>query len=123
MNNIAAVVKIIDEYTIAINQGINKGIKENDIFLIFYKTSEEIVDPTTKEVLGYLEIPIGKGKIISVQEKMSILKAFEKSESIKTTTIEKNNFINFAATEKTTIEPGEIIPFTDVQVGYYAKKI
>lgn len=72
----AKVIKIVDDYKIAINKGSNDGIKKNDTFIIFEK-GEELFDPDTKESLGYLEIPKLKMKVFNIQEKMSLLESAE----------------------------------------------
>jgi hypothetical protein len=72
----AKVIKIVDDYKIAINKGLNDGIKKNDIFIIFEK-GEELFDPDTKESLGFLEIPKLKMKVFNIQEKMSLLESAE----------------------------------------------
>ena len=71
----AIVAKVIDKNTLVINKGAMDGIRESQRMLVYCNSNEEIKDPSTGESLGYLEVVKGSGKIISVQEKMSILKS------------------------------------------------
>lgn len=71
----ATVVTVIDDYKIAINKGGNNGIKLGQRMLVYRLSEEEIVDPDTGESLGYLEIVKGTGRIIYIQETMSILES------------------------------------------------
>jgi len=72
----AKVIKIVDDYKIAINKGSNDNVNKNDIFMIFEK-GEELFDPDSKESLGFLEIPKLKMKVFNIQEKMSLLESAE----------------------------------------------
>ncbi|MEE6716150.1 hypothetical protein [Schleiferilactobacillus harbinensis] len=49
------IAKIIDDHTIVINAGENKGIKENQKFQIIGKKGKEVKDPDTGESLGRLD--------------------------------------------------------------------
>lgn len=66
------VAKKIDDYQIVINKGSDDGIDENMRFLVF-EVGEEVIDPTTNESLGILEIPKGTFKVMGVQPKMTYL--------------------------------------------------
>ncbi|QCX54409.1 hypothetical protein [Elizabethkingia sp. JS20170427COW] len=66
------VAKKIDDYQIIINKGSDDGINENMRFLVF-EEGDEIIDPTTNESLGVLEIPKGTFKVLNVQSKMTYL--------------------------------------------------
>ena len=79
----AIVVKIIDELKIVINKGSRDNIKLNQRFLVYHLEEEETIDPITKESLGKLELVKGTGKVIYIQEKMSIIE----SDMIKSTLI------------------------------------
>lgn len=72
----AKVIKIVDEYKIAINKGSFDGVSKNDKFIIF-KKGEELFDPDTNESLGFLEIPKLKMKVFNIQEKMTLLESSE----------------------------------------------
>jgi hypothetical protein len=70
----AAVAKVIDDCKVVINRGLSNGIRESQRMLI-YRIDEEIKDPDTGESLGNLELVIGTGKVIFVQEKIAILES------------------------------------------------
>lgn len=72
----AKVIKIVDEYKIAINKGSLDGVNKSDKFIIF-KKGEELFDPDTNESLGFLEIPKLKMKVFNIQEKMTLLESNE----------------------------------------------
>lgn len=72
----AKVIKIVDEYKIAINKGSTDGVNKNDKFIIF-KKGEELFDPDTNESLGFLEIPKLKMKVYNIQEKITLLESDE----------------------------------------------
>ena len=63
----AFVASIINEYKVVINRGIKHDIRLGQRFLIYKLSDEEIIDPITKEPLGYLEIVKGTGKVIHLQ--------------------------------------------------------
>jgi hypothetical protein len=70
------VAKIIDEYNVVLNKGIDDGIKKGMEFVIYQQT-EEIIDPETGKLLECLYVHKGEGKIIQVQNKISTLKSTE----------------------------------------------
>ena len=69
----AEVAKVINEYKLVINRGSIDNVKLDQKFLVYSISDEEVFDPTTKESLGYLEIPKGTGKVIHIQERMATL--------------------------------------------------
>jgi hypothetical protein len=72
------VAKIIDEYTVVINKGSDNGVEENMRFII-YEKGKEIIDPDSKESLGYFEYVKGKVKVDIVNEKYSIAKSYHQA--------------------------------------------
>lgn len=73
----AYVATILDDgFRVAINKGRNNGIEKGDQFLIVHQ-GPEILDPETHESLGQLELVRGRGKIIQVEEKFSVLESLE----------------------------------------------
>lgn len=74
----ATVVKVIDNYKLVINKGEASGIKEGQRMMVYHLDDEEILDPNTGESLGYLELVRGTGKIIFVQDKLSIVESDKK---------------------------------------------
>lgn len=76
------VAAIIDAYTLCINIGKNKGVKEGMSFEVV-EPIKEIKDPDTKEVLGKLEIKKAEVVVTQVFDKMAVAEAKE-TESIIT---------------------------------------
>jgi len=67
------VIKIISNFKIIVNTGVNQGIKPGDILTIRGK-DEEIIDPFSHESLGYLPVIKAQVKVDTVYEKMCICK-------------------------------------------------
>lgn len=70
-NNIFKVVKIIDQHSLVINAGANKGITTGNVYEIF-EIGEEILDPESGESLGTLDFIKAKIKVQNVLPKISI---------------------------------------------------
>jgi hypothetical protein len=73
---LAKVVKVIDDYRFVINRGAHHEIKIGGNFLVFH-LGESIVDPDTNEDLGKLEIVRGRARVIHIQERMATLESRE----------------------------------------------
>ena len=72
---IGKVVRIIDNGNkLAINKGKRDSVVNGMQFIVYEKT-EELFDPDTGESLGELNISKGEGRVIDVQETMSIVKS------------------------------------------------
>lgn len=82
-NSKPVVVNIVDHYQVAINRGSAHGVKLHDKFMIYRLSKEPVVDPTTGENLGHLEIVIGRGTAVHVQEKMTTIKSTQRDDSTK----------------------------------------
>ena len=67
------VIKIISDTKILVNAGANQEIKEGDILTIRGK-DEEIIDPFSYEILGYLPVTKAQVRVDVVYEKMCICK-------------------------------------------------
>lgn len=106
----ANVAKIIDDYKVVINRGSNHGVNEGDRYLV-YEISEEIIDPISGEPLGRLELAKGTGKVIHVQEKISIIESDRKRSPPIT-----SNVISM-------LSGGEPLPFDNPEVGNQVKLI
>lgn len=121
---ICKVASIIDDKRVVVNKGANDGIHLNQMFLI-YKLGDEIIDPDTKEILGQLEIVIGRGIVTHVQDKMATLTSNivkqGQTRVIKNPT--KNALLNFMGGDQIITEPGDIEPFNEVNIGDLAKPI
>ena len=117
------VVNVIDEYSLAINLGSRENISLGDKFLVYFLSKEDIIDPETKESLGKLEYVVGQGKVIHIQEKMSIIESIEERVENKKT-IRKTSSNIFSPKQEEVIEPKIIsLPFDHPQVGYKVRKI
>ncbi len=126
------VAKVIDEYTIVINKGLDDGIKPGQRFLIF-AFGENIIDPDTKEDLGTLEIVRGTGKVTHLQEKIATVTSDMKSSPRKTIRkIGKPGTLTgmavyyasmFGSEEVEEHLPAETVPFEEATIGDYAKPI
>ena len=63
-------------FRLVINQGEEQGVKRGDVYLV-YSVGDEIRDPETGAILGKLEILRGRGEVVHIMEKMSILRSME----------------------------------------------
>ena len=118
----AAVANIINEYKIVINRGNEHNIRLGQRFLIYSLSDEEIIDPITNEPLGYLEIVKGTGKVINVQERISVIES-DKTEIFNRKIIKKGSLYSFLGDAVEEIESPQRVPFELVQVGDKAKPI
>jgi len=71
----AVVAKVLDGFRVVINRGSKHGIKFGQRFQVYELTGEDIIDPVTKESLGRLENAKGTGRVMQVQESMSVVKS------------------------------------------------
>lgn len=118
----AAVANIINEYKLVINRGNEHNIRLGQRFLIYSLSDEEIIDPITNEPLGYLEIVKGTGKVINVQERISVIES-DKTEISNRKIIKKGSLYSFLGDAVEEIESPQRVPFELVQVGDKAKPI
>jgi hypothetical protein len=124
----AKVVAVIDDYTIAINQGSNGGVAKNQKYLIYY-LGKELFDPDTKESLGKLEIVCGEAIVVHVQPKIATLKSnsfnlFPKKIVRKPSVGVLSPFnMPWGQSFSEEEERRELLPFDDVHVGYLVKQI
>ncbi len=119
------VVEILDGgYKLVINAGANQGIKSGNRFLVYTLSEHEIIDPDTKESLGYLEIVKGTGKVTHVQEKMCTIESdvFETTPSTTITRRKNPLFGAYGITEEQSSSKSHI-PFEDPKINDFAKQI
>jgi hypothetical protein len=116
----AKVAKVIDNYKLVINRGEKNGIREKQKMLV-YRIDEEIRDPDTGESLGNLELVIGTGKIIFVQENMAILESDKifRPKPMESTFSPKT----YDELVKNEIIPPRLLPFDNPQLGDQVKPI
>jgi hypothetical protein len=118
----ATVVTIIDPYKVVINRGAEHDIKEGQRFLLYKLYNEEIKD-TSGESLGYLEIPKGTGKVINIQERMSIIESDRWEPSMKTVVKRKQSTLFPPIEEEITTPSNRLKPFDNPEIGDKAKPI
>lgn len=110
------VAKVLDgDYKLVLNVGKNDGVALGDKFIVYSLSKEDIIDPSTRESLGKLEIVKGRGEVTHVQEKMCIIDSIEKKSNTTKT-------INITGFPTSTVSYNDV-PFSDPLVGDYAKKI
>ena len=119
----ATVAKVIDGYKLVINKGSEHGIRQGQRMLVYHVSDEDIKDPNTGESLGFLELVRGTGKIIFVQEKISILES-DKAEIIKIRQEYSPGYrITFGLPGSEVRESKDLIRFDNPQVGDQVKPI
>lgn len=116
----ATVARIISSTRIVINRGSEHGIKKGQQMLVYSLEENEIKDPNTGESLGRLEIYKGTGRIIHVQEKISILES-DRNRYIEDFTKTSSSPLFHPLPQKMTLD--ENIPFEDPTVGDLVKPI
>ncbi len=72
------VAAILSERDVVINLGANEGVKPGMIFKILAKSSFQITDPDTQEVIGFLVGEKARVIVTEVKEKMSICRSIPK---------------------------------------------
>jgi hypothetical protein len=121
------IAKVIDPYTVVLNKGKTSGIVEGQR-LVIYRLDDEIVDPDSNEPLGKLEIIKGTGRVVHLQEKMCTLSSDMRGSSSKT--IRKKPGIGLGLglpslvyAQEEEVSPPEKVPFSDPEVGDWAKPV
>lgn len=113
------VASVMEEgFQVVINKGSEAGVKTGDKFLLV-AIGPEIQDPVTGESLGNLELVRGRGIVVRVQEKMSVVESIETTASNPSP---KNRIIGgLAALGAMTIP--QAAPFNKPRLGDFAKPI
>jgi hypothetical protein len=122
----AAVVHVIDPFKLAINRGSHHSIRMGQRFLVYKLSDQDIMDPTTGESLGRLEIVKGTGKVTHIQEKMSTIESDRKTPAQKTVIRKRNPLSSawFGEQEEERVSPTQDpLPFEDPVVGDQAKPV
>lgn len=117
----AKVVKILSGTRLAINRGSEHKIRPNQKVLVYCLSNEEIKDPETGESLGYLEIYKGTGKVISIQEKMSIIES-DRYE-IRTVKNQQTMFQGIPIGQPTYYDYKDLLSFEYPEIGDLVKPI
>lgn len=72
------VARILNSRELALNVGSDQGARVGMIFDVTDPNVEEIADPDTKEVIGSLERPKIRVKVVEVQAKLSRASTYKK---------------------------------------------
>lgn len=112
----ARVAKVLDPFQIVLNKGEKDGVRLGESFLI-YGIGSEVEDPVTGRNLGAVELVRGQGKVIHLQESMSILRSSEERP------VYSSNAFPIAAFGRPQPVRYDEQPFRDVEVGDIARRI
>lgn len=121
MSQYTVVETLDNNYKLVINAGKNKGIVMGQRYLVYALSDHEIIDPETKQSLGYLEIVKGTGKVIHVQEKMATIES-DTYKSSQPTKIIRKSPLSFGTTEEERVSK-EHIAFENPKIGDFVKQI
>lgn len=120
----AKVAKVQDETNVVINRGSNHGVKKGQRFMIYRVTDEMLQDPDTGEELGKLEIALGTGKVIYVQDKWATIESDQPLPPQSRIVKRPIGSFAFMGNEEITESFSEgKLPFNDPERGDYAKPI
>lgn len=117
----ASIARIISPTRIVINRGFEHGIKQGQKMLVYSLEKNVIKDPNTGESLGHLETYKGTGKIIHIQEKMSILES-DRNKYVEVL-VKPISIFNLPQNIPNKTALDENIPFENPQVGDLVKPI
>lgn len=76
------VARILNSKELALNVGSKDGVRVGMYFDILDPVGEDIADPDTGEVIGSLELPKVRVKIMRVQERLSLATTYRKKKKI-----------------------------------------
>lgn len=116
----ATVAKVIDNYKLVMNRGEQNGIREGQRMMVYHISNEDIKDPNTGESLGFLELVRGTGRVIFVQDKISIIETDQKKTYRKRI---ENTPLGLSSYKSEVVESDELKPFDNAQVGDLVKPI
>ena len=74
------VARILNSRELALNIGASDGVKSGMLFDILDPKGEDIRDPDTNEILGSLQRPKVRVKIVTVQDKLSVASTYKSTE-------------------------------------------
>ena len=119
----ATVAKVIDNYKLVMNRGEQNGIREGQRMMVYRIDDEEILDPHTGESLGFLELVRGTGRVIFVQDKISIIETDRKKTYRKRIENPPFGLSSYKSEVAEVVESDELKPFDNAQVGDLVKPI
>lgn len=73
------VARILDSRNLVINIGSQHGVKIGMYFDVMDPKGDDIRDPDTNEILGYVERPKVRIRITDVQDKLSVASTYKKT--------------------------------------------
>lgn len=113
-----------DHFQVSLNIGKLDGVELDQKYLIYSLSDHQIIDPDSKESLGYLEFLKGSGKVVNVQDRLCTIESteFEKNQPPKTI-IRTNTPVNFSSSIEEKIDKRKRLPFQNPKIGDYAKRI
>jgi hypothetical protein len=72
------VARVLNSRELALNIGSQHGVREGMLFDVIDPKGEDIVDPDTGGIIGSLERPKVRVKVISVQDRLSVASTYKK---------------------------------------------
>jgi hypothetical protein len=117
----ALVASVLNNRRIAINRGALDGIQDEQRFLLYEVSDQEIKDPVTGESLGKLEIPKGTGIVVNVQDRMAVIESDTFRETSKL--MKRGAFVAPLGEEEHVTLSNEPAPFQNPKVGDLVKPI
>jgi hypothetical protein len=69
----ATVVKVLETDRVVINRGTQDGVAVGQQYIVYILDNDVLVDPSTGEELGRLEIIKGVGRVTQVQDRIAVL--------------------------------------------------
>ena len=70
------VARVLNSREVAINRGLDDGVKEGMVFNILSTKGSDIADPDTGETLGSVDVVKISVKVISVKERIAIASTY-----------------------------------------------
>jgi len=72
------VARVLNSRELALNIGSEHGVRKGMLFDVIDPKGEDIVDPDTGDIIGSLERPKVRVRIISVQNRLSVASTYKK---------------------------------------------
>ena len=72
------VARVLNSRELALNIGSEHGVRDGMLFDVIDPKGEDIVNPDTGDIIGSLERPKVRVKVISVQNKLSVASTYKK---------------------------------------------
>lgn len=71
----ATIAAVLNDHQVVINRGAEDGITFGQRFTVYELSDQDILDPISSQPLGRLETIKGTGRVVHIQDKLSILEA------------------------------------------------